>query len=663
MLQDSRLVIDGFVTNWGGTDSGVDPSLLDRDKNSFAVNCKGRGGILTHRPVYKRVALTYDNATIQSRFEQGRFQVSGIYQPDSGAACILCSVGGRQFRLNVATDLSVQEITITGETLSTAPYTVPAVDASDDLSVASTANLSVGATVSFGGFNFLIAAIVDATTVTLTNIDGTEAEVIATNTPLFYYDLNPATKQQAWCVQAEKYWILQNSQNLPVIYDGASSRRAASFPAGNEIPIGNVMEYAMGRVAVALPDNRTFAIGDLVGSSSGTAPNNFRDAVLKFTQNVFLNSGKNFTVPQTAGGITAMKAIPTLDAALGQGPLMVCTPSIIFTVSLPTDQTTWANLTNPIQTVSLITNGARSQNGTILVNGDVWYRSNDGWRSFVLARRDFNTWANTPVSSEMDRVLAFDDETLLEFSTSAYFNGRMLMSVSPARSNFGTYHRGLIALDLNRVSGLREKLPPAYDGLYTGLNSLQILSGNFNGKDRCFVFSVNFEGKLELFELVDRGEFDEIGTEKPRVQWSFETGLLLSNTNQRGGGPLDVKRLENGELWLDEVWGRVDIKTWFRPIGTVCWVPWRDNLTVCAQTNMCTDLPTGECQTITAFKKQARARLGFGKPPSDCEYGTGRPAHTAEGFQVRVEVLGHCRIRGLRLLGRVLDEPLWEAAC
>lgn len=660
------IILDGFITQWGGTDSGVDPSILDRDKNSFAVNCMGRGGILTHRPPILKLPLTFPNTVVETRFKNGRFQVAGYYQPDSAPEVILASIGGRQFKINVATDYSVEEITITASVLSTADFTVPAVDATQNLDVVSTANLAVNATVLFGGFNFLITAIVDANTVTLQNIDGTENDIIASGTPLFYYDLNPATVEQAWCVQAEKYWILQNNQNLPFIYDGATSRRAASnapVAQGREVPVGNVMAYAMGRLAVALPDHRTFAIGDLVGSSSGTAPNQFRDAVLKFTQNTFLNSGRNFNVPQTAGGITAMIAIPLLDAALGQGPLLVMTPTICFTVALPTDETTWADLTNPIQTVALVTNGSESQNGTVLLNGDVWYRSQDGWRSLVLARRDFNTWANTPVSAEMNRVLAADDTSLLQFASAAYFDGRLLMTVSPGRSEFGTFHRGLIALDMNRVSGLRPKLPPAYDGLWTGLNVTQLVNGLFKRVERCFAFSVNYAGELQLFEILKKGEYDRLTDEDIRITWSVESALFFANTKQRGGSPFDTNRLENGEIWIDEVWGEVLIKSWFRPVGTACWVPWRNNLNVCATTNLCSDLPTGECQDTTVFKPQYRSRLGFGKPPDTCEYGTARPAHTSEGFQVRLQITGHCRIRGLRVLGRIVDEPLFEVSC
>lgn len=665
--QNGTLLADGFVTMWGGTDSGVDPSLLDRDKNSFAINCMGRGGILTHRPPFERMSLVYPSEVVENRLTQGRFQVAGVYTPDQGAAVILCSVGGRQFRINVVTDRTVQEITITQSVSSTAPFTVPAIDAEDDLSVDSTANLSVGAEVLFAGFNFEITAIVDATTVTLQNLDGTPSEIVASGTSLFYYDLNPATKQQAWCVQAENFWILQNNQNLPFIYDGANSRRANSnltVAQGKEIPVGNVMAYAMNRIAVALPDRRTFAIGDLVGSlSPGATGPDYRDAVLKFTQNTFLGSGRNFTVPQNAGGITSMTPIPLMDAALGQGPLLVGTPTIAFTVNLPTDAATWANLTNPIQAVTINAQGPLAQNSTILVNGDVWYRRFDGWASLVLARRDFNTWANPPKSSEMNRVLLADDPTLLDFSSACFFDNRMLMTVSPGRSEFGVFHRGLIALDMMRVSGMREQLPPAYDGLWTGLNTTQILAGNFNGVERCFAFSVNYAGTLELFEVKKKGEFDKLEGNDISINLALETGLLLSGTQQRGGSVFDSKRLENGELWIDEVWGDVYIKSWFRPVGTTCWVPWRDDIHVCAKIKICSDLPTGDCQDTTAFKPQYRQRLGFGKPPDTCNNGTKTPAHTSQGFQVRIAIAGHCRIRGFRVLGRVLDEPIWEVAC
>lgn len=669
MTSEKNLIVDGQLTFWGGVDSGIDPSKIEPDKASYAVNSRMRGGILTHRPPFAKLSLDFGgDAILETRFSQRFFQNALLYQPDSGPEYILCSIGGRQFRVNVGTDNSVQEITVTLSVLSSGMFTVPAVGAAQNLVVVDTSQLSVGATVKFHDSNYTITAIVDATTVTLENLDDNEGDMVPFNTPLFFYDVNPATNPRAWSVQAEKYWILQNGENLPLIYDGASMRRARSnltVAEGKEIPIGTIMEYGRGRILVALPNRRKFAVGDLVGSSSGTVANQYRDAVLKFTQNTYLGTGRNFAVPQTSGGITAMRAIPDLDGALNQGPVVVFTPTIAFTVQLPYDATTWADLTNPVQTVALIANGARSQNATNLINGDIWYRSTDGWRSLVLARRDFNTWANTPVSAEMNRALAADDETLLEFASSAFFDGRELMTVSPERSVYGNFHYGLIALDLNRISGLRDKLPPAYDGLWTGLNVLQLVTGIVNNVERCFAFSVDESGAVELFEILKEGDFDSVGTEeKIRITWSFESRVFRgANPSQRGAGVFDLKRLENGELWLDEVFGRVDMKVWFRPVGHPCWYVWRENINVCADTKTCSDLPLGTCQSWEELKPQDRPRIQFGAPPDDCNYAADRPAHTAEGFQVRVEFQGQCRLRMLRVFMRPIDEPMRGATC
>lgn len=666
---DKGLLVSGFYSLPGGMDSGVDPSLLEPDKASFAVNCRFRGGIITHRHPFKKVILTFgDDAVLETRMTQGRFQVAGQYRPDTGVECILAMIGGRIFRFNVADDNSVQELTITQSILSTAPFTVPVVDGLQALQLVTTTGLSVNATVLFDGSNYVIISIDSPVQITVANIDGTPAAIVATGTPLFFYDLNPATVERAWYKQAENFAIFQNNQNLPLIYDGAIVRRAVSNPPGNEVPIGNIMEYAMQRLCVTLPDTVTFAIGDLVGSSSGNIAPQFRDSVLKFTQNTYQNSGRNFRVPQTCGGIKSMTAIPLLDGALNQGPLMVGTPEITFTVNLPTDASTWANLTSPIQTVSLINKGPLSDRGAVLVNGDIWYRRYDGWGSMVLARRDFNTWANTSKSAEMNRILAFDDSSLLQFENGSYFDGRLIKTASPGRSPFGVYHRGMIALDYDRVSGLRETLPPVYDGLWTGLNVAQFVSGTFAGVERCFAFSIDYAGRLELYEVLKEGEFDDYGTgPKVRITWPFETGVL-GITRQAGGGPLDVKRLENGEIWIDELFGNGTIQVWYRPMGAACWTDWRtyklkNQIEVCATTNVCSNPPTSECQDMREFKPQYRARLGFGKPGDTCDRNMDRPSHTTEGWQLRIECRGHFRVKGLKVYARPLPEPATEPVC
>jgi hypothetical protein len=666
-VNDKGIILSGFYSLPGGMDSGIDPSLLEKDRASFAVNCRFRGGFITHRPPFSKIPMNFGGNTIlETRVTTGNFQVAGYYLPDNGAECILASIGGRVFRFNVATDNSVQELTITQSTLSTVGFTIPAVGVTDTAFLTSTAGISINTTILFGGVNYTVAGISSPISLLLSNIDGVPGTVVALGTPLFFYDLNPATTDRAWCKQAENYWILQNNQNLPLIYDGATLRRGVPNPPNltdaPEVPIGNVMEYAMQRLCVTLPDTRTFAVGDLAYSSSGLLPDG-RDAVLKFSQNVFQASGKNFTVPMNCGGIQSMTAIPVLDGSLNQGPLLVGTPEICFTIQLPPDALTWAAVTTPIQSIAMVHNGPVSDRGAILVNSDVWFRRFDGWGSFITARRDFNTWANTPVSAELSRILDSDDISLLQYENGVFFGGRIIKTTSPARSPFGVYHRGLIALDMDRIGGLRPHLPPAYDGLWTGLNTLQLVAGTFNKLERCFAFSVNFAGTIELYEILKEGEFDDMGQgENVRITWPFETAVV-GQSKAVGGGPFDLKRLENGEIWIDNLFGEGTIKVWFRPLGAVCWTLWREDLQVCATTNTCTDLPTGDCQDTTVYRAQYRSRIGFGKPPDDCDRNEDRPAYVAEGWQLRIECKGHFRVRGLKIYSRPLAEPVSEPMC
>ncbi len=122
---------------------------------------------------------------------------------------------------------------------------------------------------------------------------------------------NVAYKRLGWSVTAEKWWIYQDDDSKALIYDGTSSRRAE--PGQFEVPSGNVIEYAAGRLAVALRDGQHFRIGDLVLGPSGTPQNGYLDSVLKFTETNFANEGgdlivKTFGGPSNAGRITSAKA-------------------------------------------------------------------------------------------------------------------------------------------------------------------------------------------------------------------------------------------------------------------------------------------------------------------------------------------------------------------
>ncbi len=215
-----------------------------------------------------------------------------------------------------------------------------------------------------------------------------------------------------WMVQAENFVVIQDGFSKPLIFNGTSLRRAKD----DEIKTGRVMAYVNGRIWYALPNGFSFRATDIV-YGDGT-----RASVLKETENTFLNEGGDFSVPSDSGGITAMAVPGDPDTSLGQGPLLVFTPRYVFSVQAPVDRDVWKNLNYPIQAISLLTSGALGARSAITVNGDVFYRAIDGIRSFIIARRSFSDWGNTPISGEMTPIVENDQTSLLWASSAVVWH-------------------------------------------------------------------------------------------------------------------------------------------------------------------------------------------------------------------------------------------------
>lgn len=657
---DRRVLLDGFSELTGGIDSGRVPILLQRNQLSYGINTYLRGGFLRPRPGIKKINLTFGgNSVLEGRQKSGRFQVAGYYKPDSGPECLLASIGGRQFRFNVATDLSVQEITIQYQTTTTADFVPPAIGVNVNITVATVSNIFVGTTILINGKNYSVEIVTAPTDLVVKNIDDDgSTNPVPSGSAVISYDVNPSIIDQAWEVQAEKWWILRDGMSIPFIYDGASSRRAASNvppESGREIGPGRMMAYGMGRIWGAEVDDRSFSAGDLVGGSSGTEPGR-RDAVLKKTENAYLNNSLNFVTPASSGAITGMRFVATLDTSLGQGPLQVLTPNVTFSVEAPLDRTLWASVENPVKTISLISKGGLSHYGSILANGDLIFRAVDGIRSLILARREFSSFGNTPMSREMSRVLDYDDRTLLKYSSATVFDNRLLMTASPLRTQHGIYHRALVSLDFDLISSLAGKLPPVYSGADVGLNVLQIVSGEFLGVERCFIFCLNYEQEIELYEVTRDDKFDhqEDPDNDVRINWLFETPSYRFDSGMFPERKR-LKRLNDCVFELSNVIGTVNFKVYYKPDSYPCWIHWKD-FEECATYKDCDlDSLTG-CLTDKNFKPQYRPRISLGNPPNQCDETNGRPTRDGYSFQVRVEVEGYCEIRSMQLVAEEREE-------
>jgi hypothetical protein len=464
-------------------------------------------------------------------------------------------------------------------------------------------------------------------------------------------DRNRATEPRAWFCQAEQFLIIQNSVDKPFIYDGATLRRSNPVEGGgSEVPPGKMMEYNKGRLWVVLPNGYSFVAGDLAYGDVEYG----RANVLRFTENTFLNGGGYFAVPSNAGPIVALRSIAIQDSTTGQGPLQIFTTRGAFSVNAPFDRTQWQNTNSPIQTISLLSSGACSQWACVNVNGDIWFRSPDGVRSFMIAQRDYGTWSNTPMSREVDRAVNFDTPELLEFSSAVLFDNRLLLTVQPNMLTIsgvqrGVYHRGLVVLDFAPISHMLNRTQPIWDGLWTGLNIYQILTIE-GARSRCFIFNANSDNEIELWELTTSDRFDSTDN---RIQWSFETPAYGF-----ADGGWNLKELAYADLWLDRLAGQVDFTAYYRPDSYPFWLDWH-TWEDCALIQSCT---TDQCDTPAQRQEQYRARTRLPAPPRTCDSVTNKPNTQGYRFQSKLSINGFARLRQLRLVARNLPE-IAEGGC
>lgn len=432
----------------------------------------------------------------------------------------------------------------------------------------------------------------------------------------------------------------------------------ATIPSGTsitplpELPISTIGVYGMGRNWVALPDGASFLGGDIVGGSSGDLIYDYTDAVLKVSQNLFLSNGTTFKIPGPGEKLVAMQFVACLDASLGQGPLQVFTNDTVFSCNAPPDATTWAAMTSPILTESLIGSGGVSSNAVVQSNADLIFRTPDGGvQSMLVARLDYNQWGNTPISTEIVRIIQKDNLALLSYASAVVFNNRFLMTCQPFQAARGVFHAAMAVLNFDPISTLQNKASSIWEGEWTGINVLQLVTGFFNGTKRCFAICLDIEtfSQIEVHEILLDTEqtVDDASTD---VTWSIESPMLFSQENADINSTISTnaqtsrvyKRLVNGEIYIDQLTNAgVQISAFYKADQSGAWTPWYTT-TVNYQNN-----DTGY-----------RPRIGLGQPTGmSFDAANNRPTREGYDFQVKLQFTGSCRFLGGRFAADLIPEP------
>lgn len=644
-------VADGFRSLEGGMNGAVDPMLIGANQCAMARDFTFRDGFASTRPPWANRVLTFNNAITKANFT-GIFQGSTFYLNEFGSPGFVVAMGGRLFAVILNNNTTnVSEITPTTLVITLGVFTVPAVAAQVTIGVNEQAALSVGQSIIIDGGSYTINNVLERSIVATYASGAAHATVAAGasildmgSNPITFYFLIPTTFDYVDLFQAENYVIALAGQQAPRIYDGSVCKLAGP----SQIPPGVFGIYCNGRIWVVLPDRRSFVAGDLVGSSSGTPALQYKDAILYMTENTFLNGGGAFSVPGSYGLITGLAELETLDTSLGLGQLLVGTTLRVCSVNAPVDRTTWQNLTYPILTSSVIDYGPTSNRSFEQVNGDLWYRSPDGFRSFTAARIDFQRWNNTPQSREIAPFLGYDNPGLLEYASSIIFNNRLFNTVSPQRTAYGVVHQGLGVISFDNVSQLRNKAEPAWEGAWSGLQIFQVVKGLFGSHERAFAFALGDNNALELWELGASGYYDQYTYVSGNDKFLTRTAIqpVLETRAMACGDDEVLKKLTTAALYLDQIVDTVTLVIKYRPDQYPGWTTW-DTITICANVSQCS-LSQSDIVSCAVWKSAARsyaARIMIKSPAEVSNALSGKPMHYGHLFQFRIEGTGKFRIR------------------
>jgi hypothetical protein len=321
---------------------------------------------------------------------------------------------------------------------------------------------------------------------------------------------NDPTIDIVYFCQCNNILVLQDGQSAPIFVRGANVYRQDFAKHPNQMPIGTFMAYGYGQTVLCIGGGN-YVVSDLLGEE----PN----APITFNDNHYLATNANFSLPTHFGNVTGIAFASQQDTTTGQGPCLIFGQHGIETLNISLPRGQWQ--TSQIQVQALTSNGCLGHRSIVGVNGDLWFRSDDGWRSYRQARAQQSGDNQVPQSIP---VRPYTDNELpeqLNYASAISINNRLIVTCNPQRSNGGCAHSGLLSLDFdNLTSGLSGAgVAPAWDGYWNGIPAAQLITASFGGHKRAYIFTTaitfNANGSSNiangLSEIVETASNDVTG--------------------------------------------------------------------------------------------------------------------------------------------------------
>jgi len=697
MAQDGR-IFDGS-TDTVAMDAETHPSNLPPSYVSTCVNRSFRQGVNSTRPPFAdlqiNVAYGYPASTLTD-FQTGNFQGAYPYRSISTGSVdgIICSVAGTIYFLSIVNNvctlyplISGNDPTLMHTWFVQAENWVYVQNGYQD-PIAWSGNIS-GAPTNLQAEGNGISEINLTWTTNAPGATFTELQVQHDNNVFVTFALIPAL-QTSLQYQVASETTSYSFQVRSVYPDGSQSpwsniatTKAINpsttpaqpnnvfrlNPAALQMPVGTIMAYAYGRVAVSDANNNIY-VSDIIYGNGFTTTSNTQN----FTEQTYWAEGGSFTPPANLGLITGMRVMPSLNINVrGQGELVVFCENGSFTLDLSQDRTTWQ--ASNIQKVSLIGRGCRSPWSICGVNNDVYFRSDDGWAFYNNAQVDFyEALSFRKISREVQPWVNYDTPWLRQFESSMFFDNRIIATVSPftvANVNpaYGLHRpsRAMIVLDVEQESRISPdaSMPTRWNGLWEGPQPTQLLTAQINGVQRGFCFSFDADGVNRLYELQNSSvlaigidDYSQVYGSVPIK--SYFTTKRFDFVPNPGASKFVRKQLAGGELWVSNLKEKVTFEMSYAPDSYPCFTQLGNTISI--SENGCVPIQAN-CSPQISRPKYSQVK--FPSPDiNDCQSANQINLQEGAEFQIKVEITGSCTVDRLRiaaLLNAGLDLP--EGVC
>lgn len=315
--------------------------------------------------------------------------------------------------------------------------------------------------------------------------------------------------------------------------------------------------------------------------------------ILRFSETTYLDEGGSLQVPSALGRITGMIFMPVQDTGTGQGDLLVFSDQGVVSFSVSVPRSVWKE-TAGFQRVAFSTVGATSHESLVTSNGDIFFRSFDGLRTYRNARAELNAFGQVPISAELNSILPYDTTSMLTTCSAIVFDNRLLFTASPKidYTNFSNNRPELLrpitfsmiaALDFTTLSSVGGKRAASYDGVWRGFDVTRLVTGLILGKSRAFAFCVDYttDASNSLWEITTDSPYDERADTSP-----VPIKSILETRTFALGSPSEIKKLIRADFWISNLRGSTDFDVYWRPDEYPCWRTWH-SFTRCAQVENC----------------------------------------------------------------------------